>query len=40
MISQARVLKQMLQLHFPLAFGAERSRVQVKVIRWQWQEPV
>jgi hypothetical protein len=38
-ISQARVLKQMLQLHFDVLV-VERSRWTVKVIRRQWQEPV
>jgi hypothetical protein len=38
-ISQARVLKQMLQLHFDV-FAVERSRWTVKFMRRQWQEPV
>ena len=37
--SQARVLVQMLQLHFPVAMD-ERSSWAVKVIRPQWQLPV
>lgn len=39
MNSQARVLKQMLQLHFEEGVVV-RSRVAVKVMRRQWQEPL
>lgn len=39
MISQARVMEQMLQLHFEVGVVV-RSRWQVKVIREQWQEPL
>jgi hypothetical protein len=38
-ISQARVLRQMEQLHFDVGVVV-RSRVAVKRMRRQWQEPV
>lgn len=37
--SQARVQEQMLQLHFEVGVE-EKSMLQVKVMRAQWQEPL